>query len=291
MTEFDPAAGLDRLRELFAREPNGPPAGWEAVSAFEARHGVVLPEPFRSFAATVTSGGPGCGPGGRPLTTLPAELPGDPARPFPLTGAWPWAVRADPPEGVDPEEVFDGVLPLDAEAGAATWYLVVSGTHRGHVWQLAEEGATPFGREFGSTSGASGFLGWVEHWKGPRNTDGFAGWWDVAPAGAGEAGTDPGRQRVGAVRRTDAAGAARREVWKAIATGQATIASVLDRAATDPVIGKAEVGHLLSALPGYRRSDVQVVLLRAGVAEQQRAWSLTGARRRALLDAVDSHVR
>lgn len=126
--------------------------------------------------------------------------------------------------------------------------------------------------------------------EGPRNADGFAGWWDTAPADPRAAGPDPGR-RAGAVRRTDAAGIARREVWKALATGRATIASVLDRAATDPVIGKAEVGHLPSALPGYRRSDVQVVLLRAGVAEQQRAWSLTGARRRALLDAVDTHVR
>jgi hypothetical protein len=43
------------------------------------------------------------------------------------------------------------------------------------VWQLADVGAQPFGREFGYTTGASGFLGWVEHWHSG------ADWWDAAP--------------------------------------------------------------------------------------------------------------
>jgi len=46
----------------------------------------------------------------------------------------------------------------------------------GDVWQLTDGGAQPFGREFGYTSGASGFRGWVEHWFDRYN------WWDMHPS-------------------------------------------------------------------------------------------------------------
>lgn len=37
------------LREVFANHPDAaPPAGWEAVRSFEAEHGVVLPELYRT---------------------------------------------------------------------------------------------------------------------------------------------------------------------------------------------------------------------------------------------------
>jgi hypothetical protein len=90
----DPA-DLALLRaELGDVGPDGEDAlGWEAVRAFEARHGIVLPEPYRSFVAEITDGG-GLGPadlsGILPLEALPDDRDGDGAErdlaaPFPLT--------------------------------------------------------------------------------------------------------------------------------------------------------------------------------------------------------------
>ena len=44
------------------------------------------------------------------------------------------------------------------------WHLIVTGPHRGHVWQINDAGAQPFGAEFGYTAARSGFAGWVQHW-------------------------------------------------------------------------------------------------------------------------------
>lgn len=49
-TETCDPAELAALREIFASRPGAaPPAGWEAVRSFEAEHGIVLPEPYRTF--------------------------------------------------------------------------------------------------------------------------------------------------------------------------------------------------------------------------------------------------
>ncbi|MFF2523895.1 hypothetical protein ACFVTW_17575, partial [Streptomyces liangshanensis] len=52
----DPAESA-ALRELFASRPEAAPAaGWEAVRSFEAEHGIVLPEPYRTFVAEICDG-------------------------------------------------------------------------------------------------------------------------------------------------------------------------------------------------------------------------------------------
>ncbi|GAA3497292.1 hypothetical protein GCM10019016_043930 [Streptomyces prasinosporus] len=170
----DPAE-LDALREAFDVDDGGESAlGWEAVHAFEAEHGVVLPEPYRTFVAEVTDGSYS-GPPDHGLLSL-AEVPGDwgggarerdLGEPFPLTEAWLWEDGPDPSD--DGDELLDrvrrhGSVVLGTDGCGMDWHLVVSGPHRGHVWMISDVGAAPFGAEFGYTTAAPGFAGWVRHW-------------------------------------------------------------------------------------------------------------------------------
>ncbi|MBO0870002.1 MAG: hypothetical protein J2P15_15695, partial [Micromonosporaceae bacterium] len=75
------------------------------------------------------------------------------ARPFPLTEAWIWE-DGDPPHtpGVSVEMVYeDGVLPLGTDGCGEYWVLIITGQHRGQIWNIADVGAGPFGRPFGKT--------------------------------------------------------------------------------------------------------------------------------------------
>ncbi|WP_374195835.1 SMI1/KNR4 family protein [Streptomyces sp. ISL-24] len=48
---------VEALRQAFGIDDGGESAlGWETVRAFEAEHGVVLPEPYRTFVAEVSDG-------------------------------------------------------------------------------------------------------------------------------------------------------------------------------------------------------------------------------------------
>ncbi|MFF3560927.1 SMI1/KNR4 family protein [Streptomyces sp. NPDC002574] len=182
--QADPAE-LAALRAAFDVDDDGGSAlGWEAVRSFEAEHGIVLPEPYRTFVAEIADGSYS-GPPEYGLLSV-AELPGDwggdegdrdLSEPFPLTEAWLWEDDADPPE--DFEEVLDrvfnhGSVVLGTDGCAMNWHLVVTGPHRGHVWLVTDVGAGPFGAEFGSTTGESGFAGWVRHWAANKP------WHDIA---------------------------------------------------------------------------------------------------------------
>ncbi|CAL9500899.1 hypothetical protein SUDANB176_03440 [Streptomyces sp. enrichment culture] len=170
----DPA-DLDALRAAFDVDDGGASAlGWDAVRAFEAEHGIVLPEPYRTFVAEITDGSYS-GPPEYGLLSL-AELPGDwgddgqerdPGKPFPLTEAWLWEDDPEPSDGDDEliERVHNhGSLVLGTDGCAMNWHLVVTGPHRGHVWLITDVGAVPFGAEFGHTTADPGFAGWVRHW-------------------------------------------------------------------------------------------------------------------------------
>ncbi|MEU0599727.1 SMI1/KNR4 family protein [Streptomyces sp. NPDC006393] len=159
--------------------------GWEALRAFEAEHGIVLPEPYRTFVAEITDGSYS-GPPDYGLVGL-AELPDDwgddrPERvlrqPFPLTSQWLWEEDdSEPSEETDllMDRVFDhGSIVLGTDGCGMYWHLVVTGPHRGHVWLITGEGATPFGAEFGFTTAEPGFAGWVEHWAANKP------WFDAA---------------------------------------------------------------------------------------------------------------
>lgn len=179
------AEDLATLRAAFDVDDGGESAlGWEAVRAFEAEHGVVLPEPYRTFVAEISDGS-FQGPPDFGLLGL-AELPSDwhddtekrdLGKPFPLTEHWVW--DGDDGGYEDPEAVMEqvsnhGSIVLGTDGCAINWHLVVTGPHRGHIWYVADAGATPFGGEFGFTTSAPGFAGWVEHWAAGKE------WFDAA---------------------------------------------------------------------------------------------------------------
>jgi hypothetical protein len=179
-TDHATPAEIAALRAAFGVDDGGESAlGREAVRAFEAEHGVVLPEPYRTFVAEVTDGSYQGPPdyGLVPLADLPDDWGDgrpvrDLSRPFPLTSAWLWEEDEDEDDGRSEEElaelqdaVFDhGSVVLGTDGCGMYWHLVVTGPHRGHIWNISGEGATPFGAEFGHTTAESGFAGWVAHW-------------------------------------------------------------------------------------------------------------------------------
>ncbi|GAA1286805.1 hypothetical protein [Saccharothrix xinjiangensis] len=175
-TESADPEDLALLREVFTAERgSGPPLGRPGVRAFEAASGVVLPEPYRTFVAEIADGASSGPPeyGLTALGALPADWGGgrerDLARPFPLTRTWVW--EDDPGPVGELEEalvgVFDhGSVVLGTEGCGMNWHLVVTGPHRGHVWQVTGEGAMPFG--VGAAAVGPGFAGWVRCWASGR---------------------------------------------------------------------------------------------------------------------------
>ncbi|WP_199523561.1 SMI1/KNR4 family protein [Micromonospora craterilacus] len=98
MNEHTAPDDLAELRAAFMVDDAGESAlGWPGVHAFEAEHGVVLPEPYRNFVAEITDGS-FAGPPDFGLLGI-NEMPDDwgddrPVRElaasFPLTEAWLW---------------------------------------------------------------------------------------------------------------------------------------------------------------------------------------------------------
>lgn len=171
-TEHANPDDLAMLREVFG--PDGG-LGWEAVHGFEAEHGIVLPEPYRTFVAEISDGGFGPPSSGLlGLTEMPDDRESDPdlrdlAKPFPLTETWVWesddrGLNAEELNAVLTSVFHHGSLVLGTDGCGMDWHLIVTGEHRGHVWDISGEGAGPFGAEFGHTSGGSGFAGWIRHW-------------------------------------------------------------------------------------------------------------------------------
>lgn len=183
MKETGTEPELETLRAAFEGRELGLPIGWPAVQAFEEAEGVTLPEPYRSFVALV---GNGCRSGPPRYGLLPlvndedchwaGASPGRLARPFPLRRTWIWEDDQPPPApGVTLDMVSNGILLLGHDGCGMYWMLVVTGEHRGQVWNIADVGAQPFGRSFGYTTAGEGFAGWIAHWASGRE------WFDAKP--------------------------------------------------------------------------------------------------------------
>jgi len=175
-------ADLAMLRSAFE---NRAPLGWGAVRAFETHHGIVLPEPYRTFVAEITDGAIAGPPfygmvrlGSLPRHGRDGRRKRHLTKPFPLTEAWMWEDDERPHEqlGAVVEPVLDhGSLVLGTDGCGMYWHLIVTGAHRGHIWLISGEGAQPFGAEFGYTTADSGFGGWVRHWVEGKD------WFDAVP--------------------------------------------------------------------------------------------------------------
>ncbi|MFF3455414.1 SMI1/KNR4 family protein [Streptomyces sp. NPDC002730] len=173
------AEDLEVLRAAFDPELCEPPLGWDALRAFEAEHGIVLPEPYRTFVAEI---GDGCTDapteyGLIPLADMPSDWGDDRprrdlAKPFPLTEQWLWEEDPRPEEEIDAllDPVFDhGSIVLGTDGCGMYWHLIVTGEHRGHIYLITGEGAGPFGAPFGFTTAEPGFAGWVKHWASGKS--------------------------------------------------------------------------------------------------------------------------
>ncbi|MBT1103183.1 MULTISPECIES: SMI1/KNR4 family protein [Streptomyces] len=176
----DPAESA-ALREIFPSRPDAvPPAGPEAVRSFETEHGIVLPEPYRTFVAEICDGLRAGPPhyGLLPFAKTPSDWGSDRperllAEPFPLTEAWLWEADDDGTALSEQEfddrveSVFDhGSLVLGTDGCGMYWHLIVTGPQRGQVWLIDENGAIPFGTRSAASlmPGVPGFAGWVTHW-------------------------------------------------------------------------------------------------------------------------------
>ncbi|MFI8082361.1 SMI1/KNR4 family protein [Kitasatospora sp. NPDC086009] len=179
MTEHASAADLALLRAAFGADRAGsavrtPPLGRGGVRAFEAEHGIVLPEPYRTFVAEICDGFSDGPPhhGLIPAAALPADWgagrPGQVlAEPFPLSATWLWDDDPRPEEEVEAllERVFHhGSIVLGTDGCGMYWHLVVSGPRRGEIWLITGEGAVPYRAPDGGSAGEPGFAGWVARW-------------------------------------------------------------------------------------------------------------------------------
>ncbi|MET8978658.1 SMI1/KNR4 family protein [Streptomyces sp. NPDC004539] len=153
----DPAE-LAALREAFGEGEGASPLGWAGVREFEERHGVVLPEPYRTLVAEIADGS-FQGPPEYGWAGLAESAGGQrPAEPFPLTGMWVWEDDGgyEDPGAVIERVAHDGSLNLGTDGCGMDWHLVVTGPQRGRVWLVTGEGAMPYG--------GPGFGDWVRRW-------------------------------------------------------------------------------------------------------------------------------
>jgi hypothetical protein len=197
--ELRAAAGdIEVLRLVFAPERREPPLGWPGLEAWESQHGVVLPEPYRTFAAEIANGCSLRQPSDEgpllPLGRLPENwhrwdsknwlspelfdswAPRDPCAPFPLAEEWQWEYDFDPDEHVALMSSLyrDGSLILGAEETGSYWALITAGPQRGNIWLLADGCAFPYVGPDRDSVHPLGFLEWVKQ----RHTG--RGWWDEA---------------------------------------------------------------------------------------------------------------
>ena len=93
-------------------------------------------------------------------------------------------------------------------------------------------------------------------------------------------------QRAVALEKAAEARRARSQLLEEIKTGQASIAAVLARSATDPIVAKTKVNALVRAVPGYGSAKAAAVLTKVGIAEGRRVGGLGAKQSEALISEL-----
>jgi hypothetical protein len=132
-----------------------PPLSEAEIHAFEAGHGIRLPDDYRLFLRMIGNGGPGPAYG---LHTLAVSAQGcDPRTPFPFVQT----SEGYPDEVTEPwYDLPPGVLEICHHGCAIYSYLVVNGAEWGTIWD-AEGLPQP---------SEPGFLEWYRPWVGQSLT-------------------------------------------------------------------------------------------------------------------------
>ncbi|GAD85883.1 SMI1/KNR4 family protein [Nocardia asteroides] len=160
-------SGFTRFGSASHRYRLNQPIAQSEVTAFETRHGVTLPEDYRSFILEVGDGGAGPCYGIFRLDRPDLDddrredlMPGFLAEAFPHTQSW--NERSDGTPEAE-EEYFDrahirGSLNMSHQGCGYMVRLVLTGPQRGTLWEdgrCSDAGVTPF---------AVGFADWYLRW-------------------------------------------------------------------------------------------------------------------------------
>ena len=90
-------------------------------------------------------------------------------------------------------------------------------------------------------------------------------------------------QRQAALEKAAEIRKARAELKDELKSGKTTLASVLDRAERDDVVGKLKVSAVLQAMPGIGKIRAQQIMERLKIADSRRLRGLGEQQRKALL--------
>ena len=90
-------------------------------------------------------------------------------------------------------------------------------------------------------------------------------------------------QRAAALEKAAEIRKARAELKDQLKSGKTTLASVLDRAENDDVVGKLKVSAVLQAMPGIGKIRANQIMERLKIAESRRLRGLGDQQRKALL--------
>jgi hypothetical protein len=190
----------DRKRRVFGAASHdyrlNPPLGTSAIEEFERRHGISLPEDYRSFITEIGNGGAGPYYGVLPFGKDDDDqewesggLVGDPGTSFPHTTAWNlpdsfWEGEPDWPANTPIEEqdrlveawdreleahywnpaIMYGAIPICHKGCALRQWLVIHGEQRGFVWDDLRADNAGIAPVLGTAGQPMTFTGWYMGW-------------------------------------------------------------------------------------------------------------------------------
>jgi hypothetical protein len=132
------------------------PAALQEVEAFEQRHGILLPEAYRSFLLHVADGGTMID-GARLLRLSELEVDLESVgSPFPLTDYCVWENDESMDENKQ-KTVCNGNVALMDMGDCQTWNIILSGASTGEMWFFTDVGVQP-------ACPRRDFVSWFEYW-------------------------------------------------------------------------------------------------------------------------------